>query len=489
MNLNELKIKEASDLLDKKEISSVDLTKACIKRIKETDEKLNNFVTTDFENALREADESDNRRKSNKTLGKLDGIPVSVKDVFLTKNLKTTASSKMLDNFIPINDAEVVKKLKNNGAIIIGKNNCDAWAHGASTENSDYGPSHNPYDLERVPGGSSGGSASSVASNQVIFSIGSDTGGSIRQPSSFCNAVGLKPSYGKISRYGLIAMASSLDVVGPITKSVEDSAIVLEIISGKDRKDSTTIDKPIDKYQHELNNNIKKLKIGLPKEYFTQGIDPEIEKKVKESAEKLEKMGAKIIDISLPRTKYTVPTYYIIQPAEVSSNLARYDGIKYGHSFKNAKNLEETYIKSRAEGLGHEAKKRVMLGTYTLSAGYYDAYYLKAMKVRALIKNDFDQAFKRVDAIITPTSPTVAFKIGEKSNDPVQMYLADVFTAGPSLAGIPGISVPIGFSSDNMPIGMQILTSHFNEKTILKIGDAFEKSTKEEKWRKIKTAL
>ncbi|OIP22646.1 Asp-tRNA(Asn)/Glu-tRNA(Gln) amidotransferase GatCAB subunit A [bacterium CG_4_10_14_0_2_um_filter_33_32] len=489
VNINELTVKEASDLLSKKEISSVDLTKACIERIEKTDDNLNAFITKDFDNALSQAEDSDKRRVKGETKGILDGIPCSIKDVITTKNLRTTAASKILDNFIPPYNSEVVTRLKKNGVVILGKNNCDAWAHGASTENSDYGSSHNPYNLERVPGGSSGGSAVSVASNQCIFSIGTDTGGSIRQPASFCNVVGLKPTYGRVSRLGLIAMASSLDVPGPITKTVEDSAIILEKIAGKDSKDSTTVDKLISKYFEELKKDIKDLKIGLPKEYFTEGMQEEVKKVMDNSVSILKDLGAKIVEISLPHTKYTVPAYYIIQPAEVSSNLGRYDGIRYGYSSPSAKNLEETYFKSRAEGFGDEAKRRIMLGTYTLSSGYYDAYYLKAMKVRALIKKDFDEVFNKVDAIITPVAPTTPFKIGEKSVDPLQMYLADVFTTGPSLAGIAGISVPAGFSFDNLPVGLQILSSHFNEGIILRIGHAFEQATKEESWRKIQTVV
>lgn len=484
--LNEKTIKECANLLATGEISSVELTKACIKRIEETNKALNSFITLDFDNALRQAQDSDKRRKQGKTLGILDGIPCSIKDVILTKNLRTTAASRMLKNFIPPFDAEVTKKLKNAGAVILGKNNCDAWAHGSSTEHSDFGVVRNPHDTKRVPGGSSGGSAAAVASNQVIYSIGSDTGGSIRQPASFCGVVGLKPTYGRVSRYGLIAMASSLDIIGPFTKTTEDVAIILETIAGRDKKDSTTLDKPVLRYQKELKNDIKGLKIGIPKEYFVDGTEDEVKKSVESAINTLKDLGAEIIKVSLPYTKYCVPTYYIVQPAEVASNLSRYDGIKYGYSaIRNKKSeirdLIDVYFKSRAESLGDEAKRRIMLGTYTLSSGYYEAYYLKGMQVRALIKQDFDKVFEKVDALITPTAPTTAFKIGEKEQNPIEMYLADIFTVSANLAGIPGISIPCGFSKNNLPIGLQILAPQFKEQTIFNIAHTCENATSNEK--------
>ena len=487
--LNELTIKEASGFLEKKEISSVDLTKACLLRIKETNKILNSFITINEKNASEEAEKSDKRRREGKSKGILDGIPISIKDVILTKDLKTTASSKMLENFIPPFDAEVVAKLKEQGVVILGKNNCDAWAHGASNEHSDFGPVLNPWDLARVPGGSSGGSAAAVASNQTIFSVGSDTGGSIRQPASFCGVVGLKPTYGSVSRFGLIAMASSLDVIGPITKTVEDAAIILEVISGKDKKDSTTVDEGLASINNISKRGIKGLKIGLPKEYFGKGIEDDVKKSIEEVLKVLKNLGAEIKEVTLPYTKYTVPTYYIIQPAEVSSNLSRYDGVKYGYSSKEAQNLLDTYLKSRAEGLGDEAKRRIMLGTYVLSSGYYDAYYKKAMEVRALIKKDFEEVFEEVDLIVTPTSPTTAFKIGEKKQEPIQMYLADIFTAGANLAGIPGISIPNSFSKDGLPVGLQILSKQFNENIILKVAHEFEQATRNEPWRNLKPKL
>ena len=485
--LYELIISKASKLLNKKEITSVELTMACIKRIEDTNKTLNSFITLDFDNALRQSKESDGRRKQGKTLGILDGVPCSIKDVILTRDLKTTAASKMLGNFIPTYNATVVNKLKNNGAVILGKNNCDAWAHGSSNEHSDFGTVHNPWDNKRVPGGSSGGSVAAVASNQVIYSIGSDTGGSIRQPASFCGVTGLKPTYGRVSRLGLIAMASSLDIIGPITKNTEDAAIVLQAIAGHDKKDSTTPNESVPSYQKGLKDNIKGLKIGVPNEYFIDGTDNEIKKSIELTIETLKNLGAKITKVSLPNTKYCVPTYYIIQPAEVASNLSRYDGIKYGYSSKNTKNLIDTYFKSRAEGFSDEAKRRIMLGNYTLSSGYYEAYYLKAMQVRELIKQDFDKVFKKVDALVTPTSPTTAFKIGEKEKDPIEMYLADIFTVSANLAGIPGISIPCGFSPDKLPIGLQILAPQFQEQVIFNIANTYEKETQNEKWRNLKT--
>ncbi|NTU70101.1 Asp-tRNA(Asn)/Glu-tRNA(Gln) amidotransferase subunit GatA [bacterium] len=488
MEFKDLTIGKASDLLFKKEVSSLDLTKIFLDRIEQTNTKLNSYITIDKKGALSLAKESDISRASGKTMDILDGIPMSLKDIIVTKNLRTTAASKMLSNFIPPYDAQVTSILKKEGAVITGKVNCDAWAHGASTEHSDFGPAHNPWDLNRVPGGSSGGSAISVASGQSIYSIGTDTGGSIRQPASFCGIVGLKPTYGRVSRYGLIAMASSLDVPGPMTKTVEDAAIILEKLAGFDSKDSTTSKSIPQKYTDFIGKDIKGLKIGIPKEYFIEGLDKEIKTTIEKAIKTLEAQGADIVKVSLPHTEYTVPTYYIIQPAEVSSNLGRYDGIRYGYTGE-ASDLLEQYLKSRAEGFGDEAKRRIMLGTYTLSSGYYEAYYLKASKVRNLIKQDFDNVFKEVDVLITPTAPTTAFKIGEKESDPIQMYLADVFTAGPSLAGIPAISIPVGFSSDNLPIGMQIIGPQFKEELLFQVGSNYEISTQNEDWRKRKVAI
>jgi len=495
-------ITELSDLLDKKEVSSVEITKAYLAQIKKTEPKIHAFLTVAGKEALKAAKESDKRIKTGKRLSKLDGIPVAIKDVILTKGIKTTAASKMLENYVPLEDATVVKRLKDAGAVIIGKNNCDAWAHGSSTENSDFGPTKNPWDTSRVPGGSSGGSTAAVAASEAPYSIGTDTGGSIRQPAGFCGVVGLKPTYGLCSRYGLIAMASSLDVPGPITKTVEDNAMVLSAIAGEDPRDATSARKPFGSaqgntanYLKNIDGGIKGLKIGLPKEYFGEGISKEVKDAVMGAAKTFEKLGAKIIDVSLPNTKYGNAAYYIIQPAEVSSNLGRYDGIKYGFSAKESKNLIDYYFKSRSEGLGVEAKRRIMLGTYVLSAGYYEAYYGRAMKVRTLIKKDFEDAFKEVDVILGPTSPTTAFKIGEHANDPLAMYLEDVYTVNMNLAGVPALAMPCGFTGhceeestkqsrsprfarDNksLPVGMQIVGPHFSEDLIYQVGYAFKEA-------------
>lgn len=456
----------------------------CFRRIKEVEPKLHAFVTV---TSSPEEIEIKNNPDSI-----LNEIPVGIKDVLCTRNLRTTASAKMLDGFVPPYDATVVKKLRDAGAIVVGKNNCDAWAHGASTENSDYGVTPNPWDLERVSGGSSGGSAAAVAAGEVPYSIGTDTGGSIRQPASFCGVVGLKPTYGRVSRYGLIAMASSLDCPGPITQTVEDAAIVLNVIAGKDEKDPTSLKlrgaSATNDFTENLNKGLKGIKIGVPKEYFGLGLDSEVERVFKEALEIYKTLGADIIDISLPHTQYGVATYYIIQTAEVSSNLGRYDGVKYGFSAKESKDLIDSYFKTRDEGFGDEAKRRIMLGTYVLSSGYYDAYYLKAAKVRRLIHDDFIKAFGKVDVILTPTAPTPAFKIGEKA-DPVSMYLADVFTAPASLAGVPAISIPAGFSSDKLPIGIQVIGSHFEELKILNVAHMFEHATENEEWRKFKVVV
>lgn len=460
---------------DKREVLS-----DCFGRIKEVEPKLHAFVTV--LSGPEEVDREDNPSSP------LNGIPVGIKDVLCTRNLRTTASAKMLDNFVPPYDATVVKKLKDAGAIIVGKNNCDAWAHGASTENSDYGVTPNPWDLERVSGGSSGGSAAAVAAGEVPYSIGTDTGGSIRQPASFCGVVGLKPTYGRVSRYGLIAMGSSLDCPGPITKTTEDAAIVLNVIAGKDEKDATTSDLPVPDYTKDLEKSLKGMKIGVPKEHFKLGVDKEVEQAFRNSLKVYEKLGAEIVDISLPHTEYGVATYYIIQTAEVSSNLGRYDGVKYGYSAKESKDLIDSYFKTRDEGFGDEAKRRIMLGTYVLSSGYYDAYYLKAAKARRLIHDDFIKAFEKVDVILTPVSPTPAFKIGEKL-DPLSMFMADIYTVQANLAGVPAVSFPVGFSGNKLPIGIQAIGLHFEESKILNVAHQFEKATENEEWRKFKVVV
>lgn len=489
MTLNELNIVEANKGLRNKDFSSVELTKACLARIEETDEKIRSFITVTADLALEQAKDADERiEKGEAEENLLLGIPCSIKDIILTKDVLTTAASNILKNYIPPYDATLIKRLKKRGMVMVGKVNCDAFAHGASTENSDFFVSHNPWDLDRVPGGSSGGSASSVSADQCIYSIGTDTGASIRQPASFCNLVGLKPTYGRISRYGLISMTSSTDCPSIMTKNVGDAAVILKEIAGKDELDSTSSKERVDDYDKAINEkDLKGLKIGIPKEYFLKELNPDIKRALDEAIEKLAKLGAEIVQISLPHTEYAVPTYYIITPSEVSSNLARFDGIRYGYSEtrdpqSDARNLMEVYMKSRGKGFGKEAKRRIMLGTYALSSGYYDAYYLKAQKVRALIKKDFDQAFESVDAIVTPTAPSVAFKIGEHSSNPLELYMEDIFLSAPSLAGVPAMSIPCGFAKPKdgnveMPIGMQIIGKPFEEKKILNIACNFERST------------
>lgn len=417
-------------------------------------------------------------------------IPIAIKDNICIEGRETTCCSKILKGFKPPYDATVIKKLKESGASIVGQTNMDEFAFGSSTENSCYGPTRNPWSLETVPGGSSGGSAAAVAADETIWALGSDTGGSIRQPASFCSVVGLKPTYGRVSRYGLIAFASSLDQIGPITKDVSDCALLLNIIAGHDPMDSTSVDTPVPDYAKALTNDVKNLKLGLPREYFIEGIDPEVKKAVMEAVDVLKKCGARIEEISLPHTEYAIPTYYIVATAEASSNLARYDGIQYGLRQQPAKTrktaLVDLYEETRDLGFGREAKRRIMLGTYSLSSGYYDDYYLKGLKVRTLIKSDFDKVFEKFDAIITPTSPTTAFKLGEKVNDPLSMYLSDIYTTSVNLAGIPAISIPCGFSREGLPIGLQIMAKAFNEEMIFRIAYTFEQNTE---WHKRKPKL
>lgn len=470
-------IQQLVEALEKGELTSVEITKAYLEQIKKVDGEIHAFLAMNKE-APEEAKKSDERRRQGRALTKFDGIPVAIKDVILTNGIETTASSNMLKGYIPVEDATVVKRLKDAGMIILGKNNCDAWAHGGSTENSDFGPTKNPHDTSRVPGGSSGGSAAAVAADEAPLSLGTDTGGSIRQPASYCGVVGLKPTYGLCSRYGLIAMASSLDVPGPFTKSVYDNASVLSVIAGTDSKDATSAGAQVKDYLKDIDKGVKGLKIGLPKEYFAEGIDLGVKEAVLAAAEVYKKLGAEIIDISLPMTQYGIATYYVIQPAEVSSNLGRYDGIKYGHAAKNAKNLIDHYYKSRTEGFGEEAKRRIMLGTYVLSAGYFDAYYKKAMQVRTLIKNDFETAFKKCDVILGPTAPTTAFKFGAHASDPLSMYLEDAYTVNANLAGIPALALPCGKDEDGLPIGMQLMGPHFSEDLLFRVGHSFEQSQK-----------
>jgi len=469
MELNKLTIKEASDKLQSgSDISSVQLTEACLKSIKEKNGEINAFITVMEDEAMAAAKASDERCQRHEYLSPLDGVPIAIKDNLCIDGVKTTAASKILENFTAPYDATVISRLKNAGAVLIGKTNLDEFAMGSSTENSAFGPTKNPVDTERVPGGSSGGSTAAVAADMCIAALGSDTGGSIRQPASFCGVVGFKPTYGAVSRYGLLAMASSLDQIGPMTKTVEDAETLFNIIAGYDEKDSTSLN-------HELrikNNGAKSVKIGVPKEYFQEGLDPKVKERIAQGVEVFRKLGAEIIDISLPNTKYALACYYIIMPVEVASNLSRYDGIKYGLSAEGD-NLLDKYLKSRSEGFGTEAKRRIILGTYTSSAGYIDQYYNKAQKVRALIKKDFDEAFQKVDFIIGPVAPTAAFKIGEKTSDPLEMYLSDIYTISVNLAGLPALSLPAG-EVDNLPVGLQIIGPQLSDLDILSLGKIFE---------------
>ncbi len=472
MNLNKLTIKEAREKLDKGEISSLELTKDCLTRIRKVNDQLNACLTVCEDAALLEAKAADIRIKAGEK-GDLLGIPYLSKDIIMTAGVRTTAASKILENYIAPYDATVIKKLKEAGAVLLGKTNLDEFAHGASTENSAFGPSRNPWDLERVPGGSSGGSAAAVAANLCLFALGSDTGGSVRQPASFCGVVGLKPSYGRVSRFGLLSMTSSTDVIGPLTKTVIDAALVLKVIAGKDRQDATTLTDPVEAYDSFPGKDLRGMKIGWPKEYFSKSDNPEIRKKMEETVSVLKKRGVEIIEVSLPHTKYGVPVYYIITPSEVSSNLARFDGVGWGLSNNDTKNLQEFYRVNRGAGFGPEAKRRIMLGTYALSAGYYDAYYKKAQQVRTLIRKDFSQAFEQVDLLLTPTSPHVAFKIGEQVDDPLAMYLEDIYVTGVSLSGLPAISVPIGLIN-GLPVGAQLIAPRGNEGELFRVAQAVE---------------
>ena len=474
MNLNELTIEKARKMLDAGEITALDLTKSCLARIKSADKKIHALLSMDEAGALAAAKGADARlARGDRT--NLLGIPYLCKDNILTRGLKTTAASKVLENYIAPYDATVIEKLKAAGAILLGKTNLDEFAHGASTENSAFGATKNPWDLKRVPGGSSGGSAAAVAADFCLFALGSDTGGSIRQPASFCGIVGLKPTYGRVSRQGLIAMTSSTDVIGPLTKTVADAALVLETIAGPDEYDATASQEMMNvNYEKKMAKDIKGLKIGLPTEYFNDDLNLEVKKIVLAAAAELEAQGAQLVEINLPYTKYGVPVYYIITPSEVSSNLARLDGLRYGFSVKQAKDLADLYAKNRGQGFGAEAKRRIMLGTYALSAGYFDAYYKQAERVRILIKKDFAAAFEKVDVILTPTTPHVAFKLGEQVDDPLQMYLEDIFVTGASLAGLPALAIPAGLLKD-LPLGFQLIAKKFNEDLLFRVGSNFQK--------------
>ena len=481
MKLENFTIEKVKEGLIKKEFSALELTRAYLEKIEKEDKKIGAFLTVCEDLAIKQAKEIDEMILSGKKLPILAGVPCAIKDIILVEGVKCTAGSKILENYVAPYDATVVKKLKEAGAIILGKTNLDEFAMGSSTENSAFFPTKNPLDLERVPGGSSGGSAAAVAANFCVFSLGTDTGGSIRQPASFCGIVGLKPTYGSVSRYGLIAFASSLDQIGAMTKNVEDCKIVFEVIRGKDEMDSTSVNSKFKIQNSKLQFKIQNLKIGIPKEYFIEGMDEEVEEKIKEAIKKYEETGAKILEISLPHTEYALPCYYIIAPSEASANLARYDGIKYGYSkISNLKsqisNLLDVYFESREEGFGKEVRRRIMLGTFSLSIGYYDAYYLRAAKVRSLIIRDFERAFEKVDLIFTPTSPTLPFKLGEKIDDPLKMYLSDIFTVSVNLAGLPAISIPVS-KVKNLPVGLQIIGKPFEEEKIFEVAKIYELST------------
>ena len=475
MDITSLTVHELQEKLEKNEITSEEIVKAYVDRINDKEKDVKAFVTTLCDEALEEAKKVDNERKAGKELSSLAGIPIGIKDNMCTKGVKTTCSSRMLEDFIAPYNATVVEKLNNENLINLGKLNMDEFAMGASTEYSYFKKTSNPWKLNTVPGGSSGGSAAAVAAELVPWALGSDTGGSIRQPSSFCGVVGLKPTYGLVSRYGLVAFASSLDQIGPITKDVRDSAILLNIIAGHDEKDSTSYDIPKKDYTKALKNDVKGLKIGIPKEYFGEGINEEVKKKLEEAIETYKKLGAEVEEFSLNIAEYALATYYIIACAEASSNLGRFDGIRYGYRTENYTNLRELFRNSRSEGFGPEVKRRIILGTYVLSSGYYDAYYKKAQQVRTLVKKEFDKAFEKYDVLLTPTSPTVAFEMGTRSENPLEMYLADICTVSVNIAGLPGISIPCGVDSKNMPIGMQLIGNKFEEEKILNAAYSFEK--------------
>jgi aspartyl-tRNA(Asn)/glutamyl-tRNA(Gln) amidotransferase subunit A len=486
--LNQSTIAGLTARLARREISARDLTRACLDQIARVDGSIHAFISCDAADALAQADAADRELAAGVTPAQkpLLGIPIGVKDVLAVKDQPLNCGSKILGNFISPYDATVIQKLKAAGAVVFGRLNMDEFAMGSSTENSAFGVTRNPWDPTRIPGGSSGGSAAAVAADEAIATLGSDTGGSIRQPAALCGCVGLKPTYGRVSRYGLVAFASSLDQIGPFTKDVYDAALMLGVISGHDELDSTSVPQPVPDYTAALDGNIKGLKLGLPREYLIGGLDPEVKAAVDAAVKQFASLGAEIVDISLPHTDYAVATYYIIATAEASANLARFDGVRYGRRVDGADPLQ-MYAKTRKEGFGAEVKRRIILGTYVLSSGYYDAYYLRAQKVRTLIRNDFLKAFEKVDAIVTPTSPTAAFKIGEKTGDPLQMYLSDIFTISCNLAGISGISLPCGFTAaPKLPIGLQLLGQPFGEAILLKLAHAYEQSTP---WHREKPVL
>lgn len=482
MDLNQLTIHELQEKIKSGQTSALEITKSVFQGIDAVEDRVHSYIRLMKDDALRTAQKADEEIKKG-NIKSLTGIPIALKDIVCTKGITTTCGSHILYNFIPPYNATVVEKLHDAGAVFVGKTNMDEFAMGSSTETSYFGPTRNPWDLERIPGGSSGGSASAVAADECIASIGSDTGGSIRQPAALCGVVGMKPTYGRVSRFGLIAFASSLDQIGPFSKDVEDCAIMMNILAGFDPKESTSVPAEVPDYREFVGRDIKGWKIGIPKEYFIEGIDAEVNAAIKKAITVIENCGGRCVEITLPHTQYCLAVYYIIAPAEASSNLARYDGVKYGFRSPDGGELLDMYKKTRMQGFGAEVKRRIMIGTYALSAGYYDAYYKKASQVRALIKRDFEDAWKKCDVILTPTTPTPAFKIGEKTDSPLQMYLSDIFTISTNLAGIPGISVPCGYTAAGLPIGVQFLAGHFEEGKLIQIASVYEKNAQIEKRR------
>lgn len=472
--LHNLTIAAARERLDNGSLTSTELTKALLERIAQVEPQIHAYLVVDEAGALAQAASADQKLQAGER-SPLLGIPLSIKDVIATKGTATTCGSRMLDNFVPPYDATVTKRLKDAGAVLLGKVNCDEFAMGSSTETSAFGATYNPWDVSRVPGGSSGGSAASVASSSSLASLGTDTGGSIRQPAALCGVTGLKPTYGRVSRYGLVAFGSSLDQIGPFTRSAEDAALVMQVIAGQDPLDGTSAPVEVPDYRAALTGDIRGLKVGVPKEYFVEGMQPGVESAVREALKQLQELGAQLVEVSLPHTSYALPVYYIIAPAEASSNLARYDGVRYG-TREEGESMWEEIMRTRGERFGAEVRRRIMLGTYALSAGYYDAYYRRAQQVRTLIRRDFQQAFEQVDILAAPTTPSVAFKIGEHADNPLAMYLEDVCTLPINLAGVPGLVVPCGFSQD-LPVGLQLIGKHFDESTLLRVGDAYQRVT------------
>ena len=476
MELCQLTAYQLHEMLMRKEVTSREITESVLKRIAKVEDRIHAFITLTPDVARQQAALADARIQKGETTP-LTGIPLAIKDLICTQGVRTTCGSHILENYIPPYDATVIEKLKAAGAVLVGKANMDEFAMGSSTENSFFGPTRNPWDLERIPGGSSGGAAAAVAAGECIASLGSDTGGSIRQPASCCGVVGIKPTYGRVSRYGLVAFASSLDQIGPFSKDVRDAALLLQAICGHDFRDSTSVNVPVPDFTQSLVDNVRGMILGIPKECFREGLDPEVESAFREAVRNLEKLGAKTVEVSLPHSEYALAVYYILAPAEASSNLARYDGVKYGFRAKGSFDLMEMYKETRSQGFGAEVKRRIMLGTYALSAGYYEAYYRQAAQVRTLVRQDFEKTFAHCDVLLTPTAPTPAFKLGEKVDDPLQMYLSDIFTIPCNLAGLPGLSLPSGFSKQGLPIGLQILANHFQEEKMLRAAYVYEQNT------------